>query len=147
MGRAQHLAANRAHLMHNLLGIPVVVLSAVVGTTIFSSLGSQPDKRLVVAAGFVSMLAAVLAALQTFLEFAEQSKRHLAAAISFNKLKRDLDMTAVYLRSTNPEPEVGLAHLRPFIDRYSTSAEESPAVNDSLYDRARREQERDDEGI
>ena len=50
-----------------MLGIPVTVLTAAVGTALFSSLDSM-SKGWQVTAGLVSMLAAVLAALQTFLK-------------------------------------------------------------------------------
>lgn len=76
------------------LGVPVVILSAIVGTALFASLSASTDTfplglRLVV--GSVSLLAAVLAAIQTFLRFAERSERHAQAADWYSAIRREVD--------------------------------------------------------
>jgi hypothetical protein len=147
MARAQFLAGKRAESMHNLLGIPVVVLTAVVGTTIFSSLGSSPNRALVIAAGLISLLAAVLAALQTFLGFAQRAEKHRASGVAYSELKRDLDLLATQLTLVAPTAAEALAELKPLLARYAAVDKESADVADAHYDRARREQDQDDEGI
>ncbi|UGT71565.1 SLATT domain-containing protein [Nocardia gipuzkoensis] len=145
--RAQYIASKRAGLMHNILGIPVVILSVVVGTTLFSSLGSDPRKGVVICAGIVSLLASVLAALQTFLGYSESKERHFAAATSLSALKRELDLLALRFRVDQMEPPQALDLLAPFVDRFSTLIRDSPDVPDRYYDRARAEEEEDSEGV
>jgi hypothetical protein len=147
MARAQYLAGKRAHSMHIGLGVPVVVLTAVVGTTIFSSLGASPDSALVIVAGLISLLAATLAALQTFLGFAERAEKHRTAAAAYSALKRDLDVLKTQFQITTPSPGEALAELHPLIQRFAVVEEESLDVADVHYDRARREEARDDEGV
>ena len=62
------------------LGIPVVVLSTTVGTTVFATLQKQVRLSVQVTVGAVSVLAAVLAGLQTFLRFSERAERHRSVA-------------------------------------------------------------------
>ena len=147
MARAQYLACKRAQSVHNALGIPVVVLSTVVGTTIFSSLGGSPDSTLVIVAGLVSLLAGSLAALQTFLGSAHRAEKHRAAAAGYGELKRELDVLAVQFRVTTPTADDALAQLRPLVQRFAIVEKESMDVPDALYDRARREEANDDEGV
>jgi hypothetical protein len=147
MARAQFLAGKRAHSMHVGLGIPVVVLTTAVGTTIFSSLGASPDSALVIVAGLVSLLAAALAALQTFLGFAERAEKYRTSAAEYSALKRDLDVLATQLQITTPSPGDALAELHPLIQRFAAVEKESLDAADAHYDRARREEARDDEGV
>ncbi|WP_157124267.1 SLATT domain-containing protein [Nocardia pseudovaccinii] len=147
MSRAQHIAAKRADAMNRILGVPVVALSALVGTSIFATLRAQPEWYWVVAAGFVALLASVLAALHTFLGYSEVSKRHTEAATAFGQLKREMDILSLHLRLALPDPNQGLEQLRPLVDRFSVYSADSPTVDDKLYDRAKREQMDDDEGI
>ena len=59
--------------LNYLLGIPVVCLSALAGTSAFASLQADTTSEVIqIATGLVSMAAAILASLQTFLRFSEQ---------------------------------------------------------------------------
>ena len=51
------------------IGLPAVVLSAIVGTTVFASLGKVPQNWATVLVGSVSLLVSVLAGLQAYLKF------------------------------------------------------------------------------
>ena len=64
-GRDRHdLAARRNDTLRYWLGVPTVILSAVVGTSVFASLGAQVDTSLKIVIGLVSITSAVLASLQ-----------------------------------------------------------------------------------
>ncbi len=67
---AHYACANHFSRLNFLLGIPTIVITSLVGTAVFVSLEKQElaDYRILV--GLLSMLAAVLASLQTFLGFA-----------------------------------------------------------------------------
>lgn len=70
-------AARYFNWLNNWLGIPALVLSTIVGTSIFASLSEQNvSTTLRVFLGYISLLAACLSALQTFLRFAERAKKH-----------------------------------------------------------------------
>ena len=46
VGRAHYIAGDRALAPNRWLGIPVIIITAVVGTTIFGTLNENPDTRL-----------------------------------------------------------------------------------------------------
>lgn len=73
------------------LGVPVVVLTAIVGTSVFATLQKQPHLAIQIIIGLISLLATVLASLQTFLRYSEKSAKHREGAIAFENLKNELE--------------------------------------------------------
>jgi hypothetical protein len=147
MARAQYLAGKRANTMHQTLGIPVVVLTAVVGTAIFATLGTSPSSKWIIGVGLLSLLATILAALQTFLGYSQRAERSRTAAVAYGQLKRDLDLLAMQFGVTPPTAAKALDVLRPEIQRFALVEKESGSVADRFYNRARREERKDDESV
>ena len=80
--RDRHDEASRRYARgHFALGIPSLIVSTVVGTSVFAALSSKEVPPLWV--GFLSILAAVLAALQTFMDFGGRSDKHRTAAVKY----------------------------------------------------------------
>ena len=104
------------------LGIPVVVLSTLVGTSVFANIGRLADPRLQILIGLVSVAAATLASLQTFFRFAEKAEKHRTAAAKYGALRREVEETLALQTHTAPETIVA---LRQRIDRL---AEEAPQI-------------------
>src|SRR5207342_170196 len=76
------------------LWIPVVILTAIVGTALFGSLAASTETfplGVRFAVGTISIVAAVLAATQTFLRFAERSERHAQAGDWYSAIRREID--------------------------------------------------------
>jgi hypothetical protein len=91
---AHYFLATNLRRRNLALGIPVVILSAIVGTSLFASLAASTETfplRMRLAVGCVSLLAAVMAAIQTFLRFAERSERHAQAADWYSAIRREVD--------------------------------------------------------
>ncbi len=61
------------------LGIPVVVLTTVIGTSVFASLQKEHVSTAIrIAVGSISILAAVLSSLQTFMRYSTRAEGHLS---------------------------------------------------------------------
>jgi hypothetical protein len=73
------------------IGIPVVVLSTIVGTSIFATLENNPEIWIKAIVGVMSITAAVLSALQSFLKHAETADRHAVAATKYGELRRKIE--------------------------------------------------------
>lgn len=146
-GRGHYLAARRSQRLNNWFGVPVVIITTVVGTTIFSTISSSPSTELKIIAGLLSLIAGVFAALQTFFKFAEQGEKHLRAAASYYSVKRNLDMFLLQHPKANEENRDGIIkQFNIIIDEIDQMDKESPNVPDYLYDQAKREQIKDKEG-
>ncbi len=78
------------------LGIPVIVLSAIVGTSIFASLQNNADLWAKIVAGLTSLLVTILAVLQTFLRFSERAEHHREAGARYGALLKELEQHAAF---------------------------------------------------
>ena len=86
---AHYASAELLRLLHYIIGVPAVVFASIVGTAIFAGLEKDSPRALVVAS--VSILAAVLSALQTFLRLSERAAAHATAADWFSAVRRDIE--------------------------------------------------------
>lgn len=116
------------------MGWLVTALTAFVGTAVFASLNStavSPALRIVV--GLVSVTAAVSAALQTFLKYAERAEKHRAAGARYGAVRRKLE--AVFAGDADARNGHYLAAIREELDRL---AEDSPNVPPRVFYRTQR---------
>ena len=131
---AHYTAASRYAVLARLLGIPSVVLSAVAGTALFATLQKETasfDLRLTL--GLISVLAGVLAALQTFLGYGERADRHRAAGSAYGAVRREIEQYHAVPPRTAEAVEAVMNRLRQRLDAI---AERAPDVPDRTWDRA-----------
>ena len=89
--RAHYLSADHFGARKYWLGIPAVVLSTLVGTSVFATVQKEPQLWLQIGVGLASVAAALLASLQTFLGYAERAEKHRIAGAKFGALGRELE--------------------------------------------------------
>jgi len=125
---AHYELASRLSRANIRFGVPVIALTTAVGTSVFATLQHQVNTALRVLVGITSVIAAVLASLQTFLRFGERSEKHRAAAEAWASLRREIDeMVALhpdYLASRG-DPKDYLDDLRR---RMGEIAQQSPEM-------------------
>ncbi len=84
--------ADRNRLAGLWLGIPVVVASTLVGTSVFAAIGRHVGGGPAALVGSISVLAAVLASVQTFLGYSQVSERHRVAAARYAAIRRTIEI-------------------------------------------------------
>lgn len=124
---AHYALAGRLARRNIQLGVPVVVLTTIIGTSVFATLQKEVGTGWRLAIGVVSVLAAVLASVQTFLRFAERAEQHRAAAENWAAIRREIAQK----RALHPEylaargdPQKYLDGLRRRIDQVSAQSPE-----------------------
>jgi len=118
-------AAAHYSRMHRWLGIPVIILTAVVGTTAFATLESATSLLIQILVGMLSVSASVLAGVQTFLNFAERSDRHRAAALKYGALRRQIEVAL----ATGPGENTTLRDFtEAFRGEWDTADKEAPVL-------------------
>jgi hypothetical protein len=90
--RAATVFGRRARI----LGVAATLASAVVGTTVFASLSESADQRLLAVAAVLSVVAVIMSALQTFLNYGELVASHRQAANGYAGLRRRVDHLLVF---------------------------------------------------
>ena len=89
---AHHKSASKLSRNNRLLGSSAAILGAAVGVGILSQSDTgNLDSSLVILAGVLSLLAAALAALNTFLDYEARAQRHHTAASGFGSVRREIE--------------------------------------------------------
>jgi hypothetical protein len=131
---ANFVAAENDSRRHRKVGIPSVILSAVVATAVFASLSESVNFWIKVATGFIAIVSAILTALQTFLAYSDRAEKHLAAAIRFAKVRRDLDV--LVLQSSAPAVftrDQALEALKTIGEELSLAEKDTPPLSRAEY--------------
>ena len=97
-------AARTFESRRNWLGTPAIGLSAVAGTTAFASAAAN-ESGLAIVAGGISILAAALTGMQTFLDYNGRAAANHAAGVKYKALIRELEE-----RLTGPLEKSGIDH-------------------------------------
>src|SRR5713101_4909759 len=130
-GRDRHdEAARHFETFRYLLGVPTSILSTVAGASVLASWGKEPPGSIVV--GLLGIAAGVLAALQTFLEYASRAERHRHVGVKYKSFIRELEqaLTAGEVHKDPKHPSFG--ELRNRLDNVEETA---PVVASSIYSR------------
>jgi hypothetical protein len=128
--RTHYVCSTRSGHWNYILGIPAIILSAIVGTAIFASLSeNNPAAWIKILAGCISVLAAVLASLQTFLKYSELADAHREAGAKYGAIRRTLELLKTLPPATNNELKGTLDQIKAEMDRL---AAEAPAVSSGM---------------
>ena len=128
--RAHYLSADHFGSRKYWLGIQAVILSTLVGTSVFATVQKQPEVWLQITVGLASVAAALLASLQTFLGYSERAEKHRVAGAKYGALGRELEQLRA--ASEQPLPEA-MSELRKRLDELAV---ESPNNPQSIYRKA-----------
>ena len=120
--------ADRYRAFSVVLGIPVVALTTLVGTSAFAAVSRGASKTARIVVGVVSIVAAVLASIQTFLGYGQAAERHRIAGSRYAALRRSIE-AAIGRR----DPSV-VDRLRSEMDKVGAG---SPQIGRKLWNKAR----------
>ena len=130
--------ALRFERRNKILGVPVVVSTAVVSTAIFGTLETKAAIGWQLATGFVSLAAAVLAALQTFLNYAELAQQHKASARDYSRVRRQLELFDLRYRSGEAGRDEALQALAKFTQQLDELETREPTISERVYEKIKR---------
>lgn len=140
VGRAHYIAANRYAALNRMFGIPVIIITAVVGTTIFATLNESPDPKWKIAAGLFSLAGTVLASLQTSLGFADTAQKHKEAGENYRAIQRCFETFQFKFVESGAEQRLdALAEYEELVKRLDEIPKKSPTVPDWCYEKAKNE--------
>lgn len=135
---AHYAIATRLTKYNIWFGVPVVALATFVGTSVFATLQKDVRTSLRILVGTISVIAAVLASLQTFLRFQERAEKHRAAAELWAAIRREIDeMLALHPEylAERSDPKAYIDDLRRRMDEVSA---QSPEIGERDLTTARR---------
>ncbi|MBH3444858.1 DUF4231 domain-containing protein [Pseudomonas moraviensis] len=119
-------AALRYARIHLALAIPTIILSAAVGTAVFATLQQQSCFWLQFVVGAMSVIAAILTALQSTLRYQELAEKHRGAGAKYNAIGREIELLRTY-------PEVNAEKIEDLRARIDSLAFESPHIPQAVH--------------
>jgi hypothetical protein len=124
--RAHYEASKYYERLHLLLSVPTVIMSAVLGTTVFASLQHSDVAwiKLLMAVLSVSMVA--LTSLQAFFRYSERAERHKTAAVQIGEVRRELEEKLQFSR-------VDEALVKMIRERWDAADRQSPTIPTQIY--------------
>lgn len=133
--------ASRAHFdaaiwyerIHLKLGILAIILSTIVGTSVFAMIQKQSDIYVQIAVGLLSISAAVSSAIQTFTRLENRAAKHRNAGMRFGSLIRELENV---LASTIQNQKEFDTLISGFREKYDLVGEEAPSIPQHIWNEA-----------
>lgn len=131
------LMSEAAAKKYRTLGFFVTLLSSIVGTAIFAALSSGDHAIWIqITTGFISIAAAVLAALQTFLLFNQTATDNKAAASAFDKCRLGFEFFLLKYPPSTADRTQPLADLEVLLDDFGKAKDAAPSIPDSIFRKA-----------
>jgi hypothetical protein len=130
--------ANRLEGLGRLLGIPVIAITTVTGAAIFTQLNSSPAAWAKLIFGSVSLLAAVLSAVQTYVAFPARAQKAKNSGEEFGKLFGQMLDAQDRIEGGQSVPQ---AELQALYERYENLKNARPSVSQRAQEQARKELE------
>jgi hypothetical protein len=128
---AHYRIASRLRTYNVWLGLPVVIFTTAVGTSLFASLNEDRPSVLVRAiVGGISVLAAILAAVQTFFNFSARADRHVLAADWYASIRRKIEEEVRIPRKYRGDPKEFMDGVRK---EMNTVGSQFPEIGDRLW--------------
>ena len=144
--RAHYLAAKKYGSLNALFGVPVIIITTAVGSSIFATILQQVGNGWKIFIGLASLAAAILAALQTFFNFSKRSEQHQDSGANYSKVYRKLSVLEIKAKEKTSNFDDIVSELEICNSLLDDIEQAAPDVPDSLYDRAVEEQKNDTEG-
>lgn len=130
--KAHQQAAVKFERSGRWLGAATVIASTIVGTSLFADASSSLDTLWKVGAGVLSLVAAILSAIQGTLKFSETAALHRSAAQRYGPLRREVEeLIAATGVGGTPDP----ARISDLRKRWDEIEADAPSVPQDLYDR------------
>ena len=123
---ANYKAANYFSKLHIRLGIPAIVLSSIAGTSILANSGSDFSVINSILLGFISVISAVLAGLQTFLNYGDRASKHRLVASEYGSVKRHIQ--EILIKDIISDQDI--TSIR---ERMDILSKESPEIPDKFH--------------
>jgi hypothetical protein len=134
--KGHHYAASGWAKRHLWLGVPIVVISAIVGAAAFSQY-TREYPWVAILAGFMSIVVAVLSGIATFLNPNDQRGAHLTSAHGYDKLNNEARLFWSIECWQENSDEVLTSKLRDLIERKDRMNSSSPQIPPWAYKRAK----------
>lgn len=137
-GKKKHYnARDRYSSYHINLGIAIVILSAIMGTSVYYLLSKSELLSAQIIVGIFILLNAILVALQTYLNFEKRALRHKVTADKYLWLMKEAQRLLAYYRDGNKTIEEVREELEKLYQEVEDIHKDEPDTSQGDYQKAR----------
>jgi hypothetical protein len=134
--RIRNIAHQRAGAFYSSwgkrVGVLVTVFTVIVGTSFFSRISVSNDQTIFIVVGFLSVAAAVLSGVNSFLNFPELGAKHTETGLKFGELRRRMDVINCLVCDDSKTE----AQLTEIGDAFNAALKGAPILTPRFYDAA-----------
>ena len=142
--RLRHISHNRAassfKTKYQRLGVVTTVLSTLAASSIFASFADSEKIVWLITAGIISILTAVVNAINTFLSYGELAEKHRQAANGYGELRRFFETETLDAESLALDELKELLEI--FNQKLSELEKSVPEIPQKLYNTVKKELDR-----
>lgn len=129
---SHHEAGKFCRAINYWFAAPVIIITTVVGTAAFASIEKQVSDSAKIWFGVVSLLAAVLSALQTHFQFSERSEKHKSLGATYGNIRREIEEVLSLPPGQRGDMKKVMSRIR---ERLDAIASEGPVVSRRIFNR------------
>lgn len=141
---SHHEAGKLCRRLDYLLNIPVLLITAFLGTAAFASLQSSTANISKIVFGSLSFAAAALTALQTHLRLGDKSQEHKSIGARYGNIRRDIEEILALPPEQREPASTALNRIR---DRLDAISSEGDVVSRRIFERTQRRLARKDAAV
>jgi len=138
--RIKHISHNRAassfKTKYQRLGVVATVLSTLAASSIFASFADSEKIIWLITAGIISILTAVVNAINTFLSYGELAEKHRQAANGYGELRRYFETETLDAENLKVDELKDL--LEVFSQKLSELEKSVPEIPQKLYNKVKK---------
>jgi len=145
-GKKKHYnARDRVATYNRNMGIAIVVLTAIMGTSVYSALSKSDILLAQIIVGIFILLNVVLVALQTYLKFEKQALRYKVTADRYLCLMKESQRLLAYYKDGNKTLDEVQKELERMYQEVKDIQKDEPEISRGDYQKARDGVENDEE--
>lgn len=131
---AHYIAAEHLAARNRLIGIPSVIFSTIVATSVFSTLTKEVDPWIKILTALIAVMAAVSSALMTFFAFGDRAEKHRVTGARFGKVRGQIDVLQLKCAAAGfASRDEALAELQKVGDELGALEADSPTLSARHY--------------
>lgn len=121
-------AAKWFRFWHFMVGIPLIVLTAVTGTEEYRSVAVLHQGFHGVSTEVIGIAVPIIVALQTFLSYSQRAEKFQHAGAQYSSIRRKIEQGAVFDMADDRTSSAFLDKVRPTLDTLAEEAPDPPLI-------------------
>ena len=132
---AHYAASDHLRVGHYIIGVLLIVLSAIVSGSVLQASDGDPSQTLTIASGAMAVAVVILTSVQTTFKLGERAEQHRSAASGMGKVARKLQ---IFMNREHKDLEKAWKELIAIEEEFDAAEAGAPGFLTRTYDKAKK---------